>query len=290
MLFSCMMMAGLSAHAQVDLGFPGNTGMVPILLSQQYSYSQQIFQASEIKANSGSITGLKFYLSGSSPITNSKTWKVYLGYTDKSQFSSNSDWIPLTSLTQVFEGDVEVIPFTGEVTVNFSQPFLYINTNNLVIAVDEIKPGDDFKSLNSFATYPPSKFAEVSNKYSLVTSLDHTSPEKINTSSPPEGFTTSDRSAVTLLGLTKQSLSESQLLDEQNDIKVYPNPFVSDLNIPDVSKVKSILVRDTSGATVKTINNPSSSIYLGDLKSGIYYLRFEMKDGSTRKLSTVIKK
>ncbi|MFL9835204.1 Ig-like domain-containing protein [Chryseobacterium terrae] len=75
----------------------------------------------------------------------------------------------------------------------------------------------------------------------------------------------------------------------KDNIKVYPNPFSDIVNITKVELVKSIKVSDVSGKLVKTINNPTSTLRLGDLSQGMYILSFDMKDGS--KLShKIIKK
>lgn len=73
------------------------------------------------------------------------------------------------------------------------------------------------------------------------------------------------------------------------DIKVYPNPFVDELNISDVANVKSVLVIDIAGRLIKTIDKPSSTLHLGDLKQGLYLVTLEMKDG-TRQVIKAIKR
>jgi len=69
----------------------------------------------------------------------------------------------------------------------------------------------------------------------------------------------------------------------------YPNPFVDVLNIENIEKVKRLSVTDLSGITVKTIDNPSASLHLSDLKTGLYILTLTMKDGSV-KSTKIIKK
>jgi len=75
----------------------------------------------------------------------------------------------------------------------------------------------------------------------------------------------------------------------KNTIKVHPNPFADNINITDVSKVKSVSVLDISGRAVKTFAQPSSSLSLGELKQGVYLIVLEMKDGSRQSVK-VIKK
>ncbi|ASK32459.1 hypothetical protein CEY12_21280 [Chryseobacterium sp. T16E-39] len=85
------------------------------------------------------------------------------------------------------------------------------------------------------------------------------------------------------------NLATSEVKDIKNNIKVYPNPFSSDLNISDISKVKSVSVSDVAGRLVKTITNPTSVLQLGELKSGMYMVTLEMKDGSKQTIKTIKK-
>ncbi|MET3538237.1 fibronectin type III domain-containing protein [Chryseobacterium limigenitum] len=84
-------------------------------------------------------------------------------------------------------------------------------------------------------------------------------------------------------------LGTSEVSGAKNGIKVYPNPFADDLNISDISKVKSVLVNDISGRLVKTISNPGSTLHLGELKSGMYLVTLEMKDGTKQTIKTIKK-
>lgn len=85
------------------------------------------------------------------------------------------------------------------------------------------------------------------------------------------------------------NLATTEVKGTKNDIKVYPNPFADDLTISDISKVKSVLVTDISGRLVKTISNPTSTLHLGDLNSGMYLVTLEMKDGTKQTIKTIKK-
>ncbi|ANF49449.1 hypothetical protein A0O34_02280 [Chryseobacterium glaciei] len=84
-------------------------------------------------------------------------------------------------------------------------------------------------------------------------------------------------------------LATSEVSGAKNNIKAYPNPFTDDLTISDISKVKSVLVTDISGRLVKTISNPTSTLHLGELKSGMYLVTLEMKDGTKQTIKTIKK-
>jgi hypothetical protein len=68
---------------------------------------------------------------------------------------------------------------------------------------------------------------------------------------------------------------------QKNALKIYPNPFTDTISISDIEKVKSVSVIDLSGRVLKVIENVSSEINLSELKTGLYILNVQYKDGST---------
>ncbi|WP_157158222.1 T9SS type A sorting domain-containing protein [Chryseobacterium populi] len=187
------------ADAQITLGSGTTTGTaVPISTYYGYSYVQQIFPKSEINADAaGNITGLKFYLSATASIANSDTWVVYIGHTNKTTFSSTSDWIPLANLTKVFDGTVT--NNSGVIEVTFTTPFAYNNTDNLVIAAEENKAGYDSNG-SSEAMY---MYAATSNN-TLYYRNDTTNPDPAGTL--PTGSRSANKSVVTFLGLNPSAI------------------------------------------------------------------------------------
>ncbi|WP_343608022.1 T9SS type A sorting domain-containing protein [Chryseobacterium oranimense] len=85
------------------------------------------------------------------------------------------------------------------------------------------------------------------------------------------------------------ALATSEVSQAKNDLKAYPNPFADVLNISDISKVKSVSIVDVAGRVVKTIENPSSTLQLGDLKQGLYLVTLNMKDGSKQTIKAIKK-
>lgn len=84
-------------------------------------------------------------------------------------------------------------------------------------------------------------------------------------------------------------LATSEVSAAKNDLKAYPNPFADVLNISDISKVKSVSIVDLAGRVVKTIDNPSSALQLGDLKQGMYLVTLNLKDGSKQTIKAIKK-
>lgn len=127
---------GMEAQTTVTIGSGTNVGnRIPIAPYYVFSYSQQVVLKSEINT-SGIITKLRFYSNGTA-ITNGNNWTIYLGHTTKTAFTSNTDWIQSSAMTQVFSGTVSATPTAGWYEIDIADVFLYNNTDNLVVAVDE---------------------------------------------------------------------------------------------------------------------------------------------------------
>ncbi|MCY0977578.1 T9SS type A sorting domain-containing protein [Chryseobacterium wangxinyae] len=196
-LLLCFIIFNIASNAQITLGAgSASVGVAPISTYYGYSYVQQIFTKNEINANAaGNITGLKFYLSPGSSIANSSNWKIYLGTTSKTTFTSNSNWIPLSQLTQVFSGTVSSV--SGVVTITFPVPYNYNNLSNLVIAAEENSAGYDENGFDD------AFFGYNSTASSVLYFQDDTiNPNPL---SPPTGSLGNKKSAVTFSGLNSSS-------------------------------------------------------------------------------------
>lgn len=138
------MFFAVQGFAQVALG-SGTTPnkRLPFDPSYDYSYGQSLYLASEISA-SGNITSIQWYYNGPglTGLANSQLLKIYLGHTTKSQFATTTDWVPYADLFEVYEGGITVTG-AGWVTITFTTPFAYNGTDNLVVAISELKPGRD---------------------------------------------------------------------------------------------------------------------------------------------------
>jgi len=116
---------------------------LPIYPYYGYSYSQSIFLQSELNTANQRIEKIWYYWNGLAEADVSNNWTIYMGHTDKTAFTSASDWIPLANLTQVFIGEVPLPAEAGWIEITLDIPFAYNNTDNLVIAVDENETGYD---------------------------------------------------------------------------------------------------------------------------------------------------
>ena len=153
---------------------------LPIDHSQRYNYSQSIILQSEIEIANQRIDKIAFYWNGQLSSYHGCDWVVYMGHTDKAQFADLQDWIPLGELTQVYEGNFVIPQVTGWVELELDYPFLYNNTDNLVIAV---------YGENDYSGYQFSCFYNTSTP-GQHRSLVHSRKELIDPNTPPNGCMT----------------------------------------------------------------------------------------------------
>ena len=140
-----------------------------------FSYSQSIYLQSEINISDRRIEKIFYYWNGAGAGTYSSDWTVYMGHTDRTEFDSTSDWIPVDELTQVFSGDAAIPSTAGWVEIILQTPFEYNNIDNLVIAVDENNDDWDGNSQFFYST-------NVSTNRSLLFFDDDINPDP---ASPP---------------------------------------------------------------------------------------------------------
>ena len=107
---------------------------LPCYSYYNYNLTQQIYTPAEIGAI-GSINSIAFYNGGSTKTLSELDF--YMVHTDKSEFSSTSDWITVTSNDLVYSGtNVEMTE--GQWTIiNFTTPFVYDGVSNLALITDE---------------------------------------------------------------------------------------------------------------------------------------------------------
>ena len=114
---------------------------LPVHMVYAYSLTQQIFTADEIGI-AGSITSIAFYHNPNTSLT-MEDIQVYMMQVDKSIFASQTDIVPLTNATKVFEGTLSANG-TGWVTLQLSTPFPYNGESNLLVCCfdpNSNKPG-----------------------------------------------------------------------------------------------------------------------------------------------------
>jgi hypothetical protein len=115
---------------------------VPINANYGYTYSQEIYLASDFNAavagQPNYITKIRFY-NTTGTLANSDVWTIFLGNTATASFASTSAWIPLANLTQVYSGSIPAVA-NAWTEITLTTPFLWDGVSNLVVAVDENVP------------------------------------------------------------------------------------------------------------------------------------------------------
>ncbi len=107
---------------------------VPVNNFYRYSYTQQIFLASEM-GGPATIDSIAFYYNYSTDMTSKTDVTIYLGHTSQSTFTGTSNYIPATNFQQVYSGSLNCTQ--GWNTFVFTTPFQYNGTDNLVLALDD---------------------------------------------------------------------------------------------------------------------------------------------------------
>ncbi|MEE1142340.1 MAG: fibronectin type III domain-containing protein [Bacteroidales bacterium] len=115
------------------VAFPNESqGTVPISTNFNYSYSQSIYQSSEVSA--GVLSHIDWYLNENNQnATRTINIEIYLAEVPQTSFATNA-FVPTSQLTQVYSGPV-TLSGTGWFGVDFQVPFVYTGANNLVVGV-----------------------------------------------------------------------------------------------------------------------------------------------------------
>jgi PKD repeat protein len=150
LLFSglCFNTATAQSTIQIAGGQADNVNF-PITSSSSFSYSQQIFTAADMigagATAAGTITKIRFYLATANS-ANSTGWTIYLGNTSKTEFTSNTDWVPVSAMSMNYTGNVTFTASGNWMEVTLNTPFLWNGVGNIVVAIYENQPGNSFSS------------------------------------------------------------------------------------------------------------------------------------------------
>ena len=125
------------------------SGDFPTYAYCDYSYTQQLYTASELGTTAGVILNIGFYYQKDEyawePIDEfTRTLDIYIVSTDKTVFDDENDWVSVTSSDLCFSGSVT---FKADewTTITLDNPFAYDGNSNIVIAVyDKTKENLDY--------------------------------------------------------------------------------------------------------------------------------------------------
>ena len=127
------MTADICPDGMVCIGTGTNTSYyLPTNNYYNYGLTQQIYTADEI-GEAGAILSIDFYKASETEMV--KNLDIYIVSTTKDEFTSNTDWIPVTANDLVYSGTVTFAD-NAWTTIELDNPFIYDGTSNLCIVVD----------------------------------------------------------------------------------------------------------------------------------------------------------
>ena len=127
----------------------GNHDYLPSYSFYEYALSQQIYTPEEI-GSACTITSISFFNKANTD--RDRNYDIYLKHTDKSSFSSKTDWITMSASDKVFSGAV-TMSAVAWTTFVLDTPFEYDGTSNLVLVVDDNTNGYDHAPYMSCSVY-----------------------------------------------------------------------------------------------------------------------------------------
>ncbi|MGY5352108.1 hypothetical protein ACXGQW_06030 [Wenyingzhuangia sp. IMCC45533] len=245
---------------EITIGGEDESLAVPIRTSNNYSYSQIIYNQSDINMT-GDITHIKYYLypTFGSPeaYTNSDEWTIYLAHTSKVQFSDLDDNI--TNLTEVFSGKIFVD--NSEILITFDSPFKYNGIDNLVVSVHENKPNNESSDGISFLGSIPSQ--NISLTY--YSDIHNPNPLEDNLNSNYSG----QKGFWKTLPKTTFTINEEMLLS------VSENEEIENLKIR-LDNYK--LVTNILNVNLEIFNTLGGKINNQNLQEGLYFIRAKFEN------------
>ena len=117
---------------EVVVGTESSTNTyVPLYGAYNKNYEQMIYTANDMGNTAGIINKIAFKSSKSD--FKSRTLKIYMGTTTKTNFESNTDFVALDNLEEVYSGTLEIEP--GWNVFDLQLPFNYDGHSNLIVAM-----------------------------------------------------------------------------------------------------------------------------------------------------------
>jgi len=131
----------------LTVGTGDQLARIPLDMFYMNSLHQALYFPAELSNTIGIIHGIGFYNDFATNLPNKPT-KVWIGTTTQADLSAG--WIPSTQLTQVFDGNVNYPSGQNLIHITFSQPFMYLNGQNLVVMVNRPMDTQYFSSNDRF--------------------------------------------------------------------------------------------------------------------------------------------
>jgi hypothetical protein len=140
-----------------------------------FSYSQSIYLQSEINVQGRRIEKVYYQFNNGGTLANCNQWVLYIGHTNLTSFATTDSWIPISQLSEVYNGPMPAIGADGWMEFVLTTPFVYNNADNLVIAVEENEPAYCANSTEDFICSAVNEARSI-YYYNDVTNPDPTAP------------------------------------------------------------------------------------------------------------------
>ena len=161
------------------------TNNLPFNSYYNYAYSQQIFTASEMGTQQGTIVSLGLPYMHTTPQVFTNV-QVYMANILKTTFNSTTDWIAGNDLTLVYDGPYSCNAADTFSTIAFNTPFEWDGVSNVVVAI----------------VYNEGTFYENEPRFYCHTTMGSTSlyayrdASAYNVSTPPSGYLANARNNI----------------------------------------------------------------------------------------------
>jgi M6 family metalloprotease-like protein len=113
-------------------GSSATDNFLPSYSYYKFALTQQIYTSAEL-GETGLITSIAFYNAGD---VKTRTYDFYLKHTTKDAFTDANDWVTVSEADKVFSGSVTMAADAWTI-INFSNPFAYDGTSNVVLVTDD---------------------------------------------------------------------------------------------------------------------------------------------------------
>ncbi len=249
---------------------------LPIEPYYGYSYSQTIYLQSEINTPGRRIEKVYYQYNNGGTLNNSTEWVLYMGHTANSSFAGNDDWTPVAQLTEVYNGSLPAIPADGWIEFVLTTPFVYNNTDNLIIAVEENQPAYGSSSEEFFGT-------AVTDPRSIYYYSDSTNPDPVT---PPTASNTPSVIPNTRLYFGDIPAGAQMMINPENHDfgTLYTNTASAPITISmqntgsGVLNVQSVVLDDTANYTLT--DNNTYPLTLNTAESATFTVTFNpVNDG-----------
>ncbi|MBR4786535.1 MAG: fibronectin type III domain-containing protein [Bacteroidales bacterium] len=263
---------GCLAGGDLTIGNGTTTSyLLPLNNFYNYTYSQQIFLASEMNGPA-TIQSIAFDYAYSTSMTAKTNVSIYLGHTTQSTFSSSSNYVPLSNLTLVYSGSLNC--HQGWNTFTLTTPFQYNGTSNLVLAVDD-NSGSYNSSSDVFHVHSTGSYRSL-YFYSDSYNPDPSNPTSAGASS---SYTNGNRNNVRF-GTPCDSLVTCVAPNVY--ISAYDHESIEVTWAPGMTESAWVMeYKAANDATWTQVPSPSSPTQLTNLNSGtLYTIRLHSDCGS----------